>query len=253
MFLALPFLILLLLWQGNLKWVLLSEQMFMCTISIIDCRQQWCPTDLGSSFILFNWNFMLPWWVTPRPPATSNLLSVSMSLTVLCLVVQSCSTLCNTVDSSLPGSSVHGDSKGRNTGEGCYALPQGNFPTQESNSGLPHCRRILYCLSHQGSPSYKWNHAVLSFWVWVISLNVMSSRFMAGVRTAFLFRVWIRFHCMDGPHCLVCRRGLGHLPGLCEQRFLSWQWRPAPDLKVVLPLDISKHLFSEIMVNYFQD
>ena len=28
---------------------------------------------------------------------------------------------------------------------------RGIFLTQESNTGLPHCRRILYCLSHQGS------------------------------------------------------------------------------------------------------
>ena len=31
------------------------------------------------------------------------------------------------------------------------ALLQGIFPTQGSNPGLPHCRQILYCLSHQGS------------------------------------------------------------------------------------------------------
>ena len=29
---------------------------------------------------------------------------------------------------------------------------QGIFPTQGSNPGLPHCRRILYQLSHEGSP-----------------------------------------------------------------------------------------------------
>ena len=34
----------------------------------------------------------------------------------------------------------------------CHALLQGIFPTQRSNPGLPHCRRILYRLSHQGSP-----------------------------------------------------------------------------------------------------
>ena len=32
---------------------------------------------------------------------------------------------------------------------GCHALLQGIFPTQGSNPGLPHCRWILYCLSHQ--------------------------------------------------------------------------------------------------------
>ena len=30
-------------------------------------------------------------------------------------------------------------------------LPSGIFPTQGSNPGLPHCRRILYQLSYQGS------------------------------------------------------------------------------------------------------
>ena len=30
--------------------------------------------------------------------------------------------------------------------------PPGDLPTQESNPGLPHCRQILYRLSHQGSP-----------------------------------------------------------------------------------------------------
>ena len=31
-------------------------------------------------------------------------------------------------------------------------LLQGIFPTQGSNADLPHCRQILYQLSHQGSP-----------------------------------------------------------------------------------------------------
>ena len=33
------------------------------------------------------------------------------------------------------------------------SLLQGIFPTQGSNPGLPHCRQILYCLSHQRSPA----------------------------------------------------------------------------------------------------
>ena len=55
-------------------------------------------------------------------------------------------------DCSLPGSSAHGDSPGKITGVGCHALLQGIFPTQGLNPGLPHCRWILYLLSHQGSP-----------------------------------------------------------------------------------------------------
>ena len=33
-----------------------------------------------------------------------------------------------------------------------FPFSRGIFPTQGSNPGLPHCRRILYQLSHQGSP-----------------------------------------------------------------------------------------------------
>ena len=56
------------------------------------------------------------------------------------------------MDCGLPGSSVHGDSPGKNTGVCCHALLQGIFPTQRSNSGLPYHRWILYHLSHQGNP-----------------------------------------------------------------------------------------------------
>ena len=45
-----------------------------------------------------------------------------------------------------------GDSPGKNTGVGTLSLLQGIFPTQGSNPALSHCGRILYHLSHQGSP-----------------------------------------------------------------------------------------------------
>ena len=44
------------------------------------------------------------------------------------------------------------NSPSQNTGVGSLSLLQGIFPTQGSNLGLPHCRRILYQLSHKGSP-----------------------------------------------------------------------------------------------------
>ena len=93
-------------------------------------------------------------------------------------LLQSCLTHCNSMDCSPPGSSVHEDFPGKNTGGGCHALLQGNlpnpgikprkpndtevgslsllqgiFPTQEWNRGLLHCRWILYQLRYQGSPS----------------------------------------------------------------------------------------------------
>ena len=47
------------------------------------------------------------------------------------------------------------NSPGQNTGMGSLSLLQGIFPTQGWNPGLPHCRQILYQLSHMGSPCRK--------------------------------------------------------------------------------------------------
>ena len=71
------------------------------------------------------------------------------------------------------------DSSGQDTGVGSLSLLQGIFPTQGSNPGLPHCRRILYQLSHKGSPT------VL---VWVLVLQ-------QGI---FLTRNWTRVSCTAG-------------------------------------------------------
>ena len=106
------------------------------------------------------------------------------------LFLLTCVQLWDLMDSNPPGSSVHGNSPGQNTGVGYLtssvdlpnpgvepsspalkadSLPfdppgkpkttrvgslsflQGNFLTQESNRDLLHCRQILYQLSHQGS------------------------------------------------------------------------------------------------------
>ena len=71
---------------------------------------------------------------------------------MMCSVAQLCLTLCDPMDCSPPGSSVHGDSLGKNTRVGCHALLQGIFTIQGLNPGLPHCRQILYHLNHQGCP-----------------------------------------------------------------------------------------------------
>ena len=75
----------------------------------------------------------------------------------VCLVTQLCLILCGLLDCNPPGSSVHGDPPGKNTGGGGHALLQGILPTQGSNPGLPHCRWILYCLSHQGEAQEYWS------------------------------------------------------------------------------------------------
>ena len=43
------------------------------------------------------------------------------------------------------------NSPGQNPGVGGLSLLQGIFATQGLNLGLPHCRQVLYQLSHKGS------------------------------------------------------------------------------------------------------
>ena len=67
------------------------------------------------------------------------------------LVTQSCLALCDPMDYSPLGSSVHGILQARIL-EWVHSLLQGIFPTQGLNPGLVHYRWILYHLSHPGSP-----------------------------------------------------------------------------------------------------
>ena len=55
--------------------------------------------------------------------------------------LQSCPTVCDLVDCSPPGPSVHGDSPGKNTGADCHALLQGILPTQRWSL---HLLRLLH-------------------------------------------------------------------------------------------------------------
>ena len=125
-------------------------------------------------------------------------------------VSHSCPIICDPMDCSLPGSSIHGILQARilewfamsfsrrlshprdrthvsfvsctdrcvlyyqchlgsQTGVVSHYLLQGNFPTQGSNLGLPHCRQILYHLSHQESSMY-----ISRSWYTQIGLNYLS-------------------------------------------------------------------------------
>ena len=81
-------------------------------------------------------------------------LALCMTCYLLCAVLShsTCPTLFDPMDCSPPGSSVHGNSPGKNTAVGCHALLKGFVPTQGSNPGLQHCRWILHHLCNQGSP-----------------------------------------------------------------------------------------------------
>ena len=66
--------------------------------------------------------------------------------TMLCLVAQSRLTLCNPMDCSLQGSSVHGILQARKL-EWVAIPPPGDLPDPGIKMNLLHCRQILYPLS----------------------------------------------------------------------------------------------------------
>ena len=120
---------------------------------------------------------------------------------VLCLVVQSCLTLCDPVECNLPDSSVHRDSPGKNTGVGCHALFQGIFPIQGSNTGLLHHRQILYWLSHRGSPKETLpdEKEFLCQWAWNL-LYVHIIRSKIWIVTNYLWLLTLTTPCKELIH-----------------------------------------------------
>ena len=70
------------------------------------------------------------------------------------LVAQSYLTLCDAMDCSPPGSSVHGILQARILQWVAMSFSKGSSRSRESSLGLPHCRQMLYCPSYPGSPIY---------------------------------------------------------------------------------------------------
>ena len=101
---------------------------------------------------------------------------------VLCLVAQSCLTLCDPMDCTLPGSSVHGESPVKNTGVDCHALLQRIFPIRDwtqvsciagrffasSYQGSPHlCLPYIKYYKRKSDEVYQYMVTVFNCWQWV--------------------------------------------------------------------------------------
>ena len=135
---------------------------FISFLYLNDCSQ--LVTKSCLIYLPISPSLLLPLWLRPLASHAWFITSLLNSSTfstldsilpflhiIVCLVAQSYSTLWDPVDCSPPDSSVHWILLGKNTGVGCHFLLQGIFQTQGSNLCLLHCRRILYCLRHQGS------------------------------------------------------------------------------------------------------
>ena len=91
--------------------------------------------------------FATPWTVTQQVP-----LSMGVRARMLEWGAISCSGGSSQLRDQTYVSCVSCIGRSSLPGVGSRSLLQGIFPTQGSNLDLPHCRRILYWLSHKGSP-----------------------------------------------------------------------------------------------------
>ena len=96
------------------------------------------------------------------------LIMLFKSSVCVCLVSQSCPTLREPMDCSLPGSSLFmGMLQARILVWVAMPSSRGNLPNLGIQPGLPHCGQILNHLSHQGSP-----------WTGVGSLSLLKGNFL---------------------------------------------------------------------------
>ena len=185
----------------------------------------------------------------------------------LCCAMLSCSVVSDSFQHHelyLQGSSCSWDSPGKNTGVGCHTLLQGICPSQGSNPGIPHCRWILYHLSHQGSPriagvgTLSLLHGIFliqkSKGGLLLCRQILYQLSYQGSPYPHYQTIFLIFHfrrylftshsiLLPGPPCSpVC---LSHLPTLLSQlQSLAIIWVGCFNAKVILTAKLGFDLFS---------
>ena len=129
-------------------------------------------------------------------------------------VAQSCPTLCDHM-----GYAVHEILQARILEWVALSLLEGIFPTQGRNPGLPHCRRILYHLSHQGRPR------LLEWVAYPFSSGFSRPRNWTGVSciAGGFFTSWAMREFYTNTYWFV---PLNPLPPSCPHPFLLFCWSP---------------------------
>ena len=126
----------------------------------------WCPLSLSHVQL-----FGTPWTGAHQAPLSMRILQAGILEWVAML--SSRDLLNPRIEPRSPALQAHSlpfelPEKSKNIGVGSLSLLQGIFSTQESNRSLLHCRRILYQLSYQGSPSSAgWEQCLNSHTEWL--------------------------------------------------------------------------------------
>ena len=123
----------------------------------------------------------------------------------MCICAQSCPSLCDPMDCSLPASAVHGISPGNDTGVGCHSLLQGIFLTRGSNPCLLHWQADSLPLSHLGNLKFTWEPPDRS------NISLLN---LKGVSASCCFSENFLPFSTPGPSPHVIREHPGSLPAL---------------------------------------
>ena len=121
------------------------------------------------------------------------------------------------------------NSPGQNTGVGSCSLLQGLFPTQRSNPHLPHCRWILYQLSHQGIPR------ILEWVAYSFSRGSSWPRHQTRVSciAGEFFTSWASREALPCPHFLAWKSSNTY-QFRQDEKFLGLSWNYSPRGKQTL-------------------
>ena len=114
------------------------------------------------------------------------------------------------------------NSLGQNTGVGSLSLLRGVFPTRGLNPGLPHCRQILYQLSHMASLCALTGLELVdsSWWVMLKGKKKKKSKFNDD---PCKFKICIRFSSFSKSLCLIIFLPLDHLVSVNEKHCLPYR------------------------------
>ena len=104
----------------------------------------------STHFSILAWR--IPWTEEPGRMQSMGSQKVGHDFSLCLTYIQSESESCSVMSDSVTPWIIQSMVFSRpNSGVGSLSLLQGIFPTQGLNPGLPHCRQILYQLSHKKS------------------------------------------------------------------------------------------------------
>ena len=185
-------------------------------------REAWCAAVHG---VTKSWTWLSDWTELNSPSCQSSILTKVSS-----------SESDSVMSASLQPHGLYSawNSPGQNTGVSSLSLLQGIFPTQVSNPGLLHCSRILYQLSHKGSPGSS-------------KLNIKRKKFLSSIGTRTNIKrtwYWVRAELVTSRWRLNILTEVIKLH-LSGSSLISFLW-PLPSLHKTSRLLIS--LWSDIQI-----